>query len=83
MLFVFLINSKEKIGKYTAKLVILWCDNFSEKHTPLQRNGMAADPKINLIVKLMLHFLEEPYTLNVAFIALTTFRNVFSQTNCL
>ena len=27
------------MGKYTAKLIILWFDYFDENHTPLQRNG--------------------------------------------
>ena len=27
-------------------LIILWYDNFGENHTPLQRNGMTAIPKI-------------------------------------
>ena len=30
------------MGKKTAKLNILWYDNFGEKHTPLHRNGMTA-----------------------------------------
>ena len=30
---------------------ILWCDNFGEKQTPLQRNGMAAIPKRKLKIK--------------------------------
>ena len=34
------------IWKYTAKLITLWYDNFGENHTPLQRNGMAATPKM-------------------------------------
>ena len=33
------------MGKYTAKLEILLYDNFDEKHSPLQRNGMTAIPK--------------------------------------
>ena len=34
------------IGKYTAKLTFLWHGNFGKNCTPLQRNGMAAIPKI-------------------------------------
>ena len=37
---------KKKKGKFTAKLTILWCD---KKPTSLQRNGMAAIPKIVLL----------------------------------
>ena len=33
------------MGKYTAKLIILWYDNFGKNQTPLQWNGMAAIPK--------------------------------------
>ena len=33
------------MGKYTAKLINLWYDNFGENHTPLQRNGMTAISK--------------------------------------
>ena len=33
------------MGKYTAKLIILWYDHFGENHTPLHRNGMATIPK--------------------------------------
>ena len=44
--FVFLEKRKKKIGKYTAKLIILWYDNFSKNHTPQQKNGMTAIPKI-------------------------------------
>ena len=33
------------MGKYTAKLIILWYDNYGKNQTLLQRNGMAAIPK--------------------------------------
>ena len=36
------------MGKYTAKLIILWYENFGENHTPLHRNGMTAIPKLSL-----------------------------------
>ena len=29
-----------------AQFIILWYDNFGENHTPLQRNGMTAIPKM-------------------------------------
>ena len=45
----FLIK-KRNIGKYTAELIILWYDNFGVNNRPLQRNGMAAIPKINILV---------------------------------
>ena len=47
MKFVFDKKKKEngQMGKYTAKFIILWRDNFGENHTPLQRNGMTAIPK--------------------------------------
>ena len=38
-------NWKLKMGKFTAKVIILWCDNFGENCTPLQRNGITAIPK--------------------------------------
>ena len=41
----FFDKKKYKFGKYTAKLIFLWYDNFGENQTPLQRNGMAAIPK--------------------------------------
>ena len=34
------------MGKYRAKLIILWYDNFGVNQTPLQRNGMAAIPQM-------------------------------------
>ena len=37
-----------KIRNYTALLTILWYDLFGENHIPLQRNGMAAIPKMFL-----------------------------------
>ena len=40
------MKRKIEIGKYTAKLTILWYDNFGENQTSLHRNGMAAIPKI-------------------------------------
>ena len=33
------------MGKYMAKFIILWCDNFGKNCTPLHRNGMAAIKK--------------------------------------
>ena len=48
MQICFLIKRKIEnwqIGKYMAKVTILWHDNFCENQTPLQRNGMAAIPK--------------------------------------
>ena len=44
----FVFDKKKKIGKYTAKLIILCYDNFGENHTPLQRNGITAIPNIVL-----------------------------------
>ena len=35
-----------KIGKYMAKLIFLWIDNFGDNQNPLQGNGMAFIPKI-------------------------------------
>ena len=35
-----------KISKNTAKLLILWSDNFGENQASLQKNGMAAIPKM-------------------------------------
>ena len=32
-----------------AKPTFLWYDNYGENQTPLQRNGMAAIPKIVLV----------------------------------
>ena len=48
------------MGKYTAKFIILWRDNFGENHTPLQRNGMTAIPKrsfcrVNNLIYSMKH----------------------------
>ena len=37
------------MGKYTAKPIILWFDNFGENHTPLQRNGMTALQKLGVL----------------------------------
>ena len=37
------------MGKYMAKLIILWNDNFGEDQTPLQRICMAAIPKIGFL----------------------------------
>ena len=31
---------------YAAKLIVLWYDNFGKNQTPLQKNVMAAIPKI-------------------------------------
>ena len=45
MQIYFSIKEKSKIDKYMAKLTFLWYDNFGEKGS-LQRNGMAAIPKI-------------------------------------
>ena len=52
MQICFLIKRKTEFSlmirmcKYTAKLTFLWYNNFGDKCTPLQRNGMAAIPKI-------------------------------------
>ena len=35
------------MGKYMAKLIIIWYDNFGEKHTSLLRRSMTAIPKIS------------------------------------
>ena len=50
MFTVTLIWNNKKLVTYTAKLTILWYDNFGKKQTLLQRNGMTAIPKIILIV---------------------------------
>ena len=43
-----------------GKLIILWFDNFGENQTPLQRNDMAAIPKIwsfsFVITSINVHF---------------------------
>ena len=44
--YFFLQKEKYKICKYTAKVTLLRCDYFGENQTPLQRNGMAAIPKM-------------------------------------
>ena len=38
------------MGKYTAKLIILWYDNFGENHTPL--NWMTAISKMEVEIML-------------------------------
>ena len=43
---VFWEKEKKNIGNYMTLLIILWYDYFGENHTPLQRNGIAAIPKI-------------------------------------
>ena len=35
---------------YTAKLIILWYDNFGKNRIPLQRAGMAAITKIKKVI---------------------------------
>ena len=46
----FMQKEKMKIGKNTAKLIILWYDNFGENQASLQRNGMAAITKTHQTV---------------------------------
>ena len=46
----FIQKEKMKIGKNTAKLIVLWYDNFGKNQASLQRNGMAAITKTHQTV---------------------------------
>ena len=51
---IFWLKEKWKIGKFTAKLTILCCDNFGENQTPLQRMAWLLFPKTIFYEKIYL-----------------------------
>ena len=50
------LKEKRTIGNYTAYLIILQYDLFGENHTPLQRNGMAANPRTRIMNSVKCNF---------------------------
>ena len=70
MQICFLIKRKKKMGKYTAKLIILWYDNFGENHTlcrgmawlPFQK-GRSMSKQLNLLYEAWPSFERQYYYL--------------------